>query len=139
LLSSGSNFLPITSFEMTRFLLSLKQATELIDWAYSYENSHGKIAVPKIKSLRMIDVANTLIKSHPTKEEIKLKEIGVRPGEKLHEELISSEEWAKTEEHENFLIGNEINTNHSKKSFNSHDSLMDSSEAFNFLKENGVV
>ena len=86
----------------------------------------------------MIDVANVLVESY-NRDDVKLKEIGIRPGEKLHEELISSEEWTKTEEHENFLIGDTINSNHTKNSFNSHDSLMDSSEAFNFLKENGVI
>ena len=52
--------------------------------------------------------------------------------------MISKEEWMRTEEHENFLIGNEY-IRDEQKSYNSFDSLMDSSEAHNFLKESGVV
>jgi UDP-N-acetylglucosamine 4,6-dehydratase/5-epimerase len=138
LLKKGSKYLPITSFKMTRFLLSLEQATELIDWAYESKYSHGKIAIPKIKSLKIVDIAKALIESHG-KSDVKLKEIGVRPGEKLHEELISNEEWSRTEEYTNFLIGNDINDNQNKDSFNSYDSLMDSSDTLNFLKENEVI
>ena len=136
LLENDCKYLPITHFDMTRFLLTLEQATELIDWAYDFDGSHGKIAVPKVKSLKVTDVANVLKKSY--KKDVLLKEIGVRPGEKLHEEMISSEEWLRTEEHENFLIGNE-NIRSERKSYNSNDSLMDSSESYDFLKKSGVI
>ena len=53
LLESGQNYLPITHPDMTRFLLTLDDATDLIDWAYEYEYSHGKIAVPKIKAMKV--------------------------------------------------------------------------------------
>ena len=52
--------------------------------------------------------------------------------------MISKEEWMRTEEHENFLIGTEY-TSDEKKSYNSFDSLMDSSEAYDFLRKAGVV
>tara|TARA_B100000287_G_scaffold143809_1_gene135702 strand:+ start:2428 stop:3369 length:942 start_codon:yes stop_codon:yes gene_type:complete len=136
LLEKGCDSLPITHPDMTRFLLSLEQATDLIDWAYSSEHSHGKIAIPKIKALKVTDIANVLGESYGV--DIPLKYIGIRRGEKLHEEMISKEEWMRTEEHENFLIGNEY-IRDEQKSYNSFDSLMDSSEAHNFLKESGVV
>tara|TARA_Y100000361_G_scaffold58303_1_gene50978 strand:+ start:17 stop:958 length:942 start_codon:yes stop_codon:yes gene_type:complete len=136
LLEKGCDSLPITHKDMTRFLLSLEQATDLIDWAYGCEYSHGKIAIPKIKALKVTDIANVLIKSYGL--DIPLKYIGIRRGEKLHEEMISNEEWMRTEEYENFLIGNEY-IRDEQKSYNSFDSLMDSSEAHNFLKESGVV
>ena len=56
LLEKGCDSLPITHKDMTRFLLSLEQATDLIDWAYDFDGSHGKIAIPKIKSLKVTDV-----------------------------------------------------------------------------------
>ena len=136
LLEKGCDSLPITHKDMTRFLLSLEQATDLIDWAYGCEYSHGKIAIPKIKALKVTDIANVLIKSYGL--DIPLKYIGIRRREKLHEEMISNEEWMRTEEYENFLIGNEY-IRDEQKSYNSFDSLMDSSEAHNFLKESGVV
>ena len=136
LLEKGCDSLPITHKDMTRFLLSLEQATDLIDWAFDSKHSHGKIAIPKIKALKVTDIANVLIKSYGL--DIPLKYIGIRRGEKLHEEMISNEEWMRTEEYENFLIGNEY-IRDEQKSYNSFDSLMDSSEAENFLKESGVI
>ena len=134
---SNTTTLPITHSEMTRFLLTLEQATDLIHWAYSYDGSHGKIAVPKVKSLKVTDVANALIKSY--KRNIDLIMIGIRPGEKLHEEMVSSEEWRKTEELENFfLIGNNT-INDEQHSYNSLDYLMDSSDAYKFLKDSEVI
>jgi len=138
LLKNDCNHLPITHFGMTRFLLTLEQATELIDWAYKFEGSHGKIAVPKVKSLKVTDVANVLKEFYGKVKDVDLKEIGIRPGEKLHEEMISKEEWMRTEEHENFLIGTE-HLRDEQKSYNSFDSLMSSSEAYKFLEKSGVV
>jgi FlaA1/EpsC-like NDP-sugar epimerase len=122
---------------MTRFLLTLEQATDLIHWAYEYDDSHGKIIVPKVKSLKVTDIANVLIANYEL--DVKLREIGIRPGEKLHEEMVSSEEWMRTEELDNFfLIGNEyINTE--QYSYNSFDCLMDSSDAYKFLRDSGVI
>ena len=136
LLEKGCDSLPITHKDMTRFLLSLEQATDLIDWTYSYEHSHGKIAVPKIKALKVTDIANSLKQFYNV--DVPLKYIGIRRGEKLHEEMISKEEWMRTEEHDNFLIGTEY-VSDEQKSYNSFDSLMNSSEAFVFLKETGVI
>ena len=137
LLNKDLDYLPITEEKMTRFLLTLEQATELIDWAYFHTESHGKIAIPKIKSLKIVDIAKALGKFYG-KENIELREIGIRPGEKIHEEMISDEEWMRTEEYENFLISTD-NIRNEQKSYNSYDSLMDSSEAYNFLQKSGVL
>jgi len=144
LLKTGQKDLPITHSDMTRFLLTLEDATELIDWAYKYEQSHGKIAVPKIKAMKVTDIAQCLIKFYGKRAPvarprgIKLKVVGIRPGEKLHEELISTEEWLRTEEHENYLIGTK-NINEKLWSYNSKDSLMNSSETYKFLQDSGVI
>ena len=152
LIKSGQNYLPITHPDMTRFLLTLDDATDLIDWAYEYEYSHGKIAVPKIKAMKVTDIADCLIEEKVIEKQmsmayaddgddtvdIKLKIVGIRPGEKLHEELISEEEWLKTTDHENYLIGTE-STNDELWSYNSKDSLMDTSETYKFLQDSGVV
>tara|TARA_B100000686_G_scaffold105902_1_gene113017 strand:- start:817 stop:1806 length:990 start_codon:yes stop_codon:yes gene_type:complete len=152
LLESGQDYLPITHPDMTRFLLTLDDATDLIDWAYNYEKSHGKIAVPKIKAMKVTDIANCLIEQKRLEHslsfefindgdpepKIELKIVGIRPGEKLHEELISKEEWLRTTDHENYLIGTE-STNDDLWSYNSKDSLMDSSETYKFLQDSGVI
>ena len=160
LIKSGQNYLPITHPDMTRFLLTLDDATDLIDWAYEYEYSHGKIAVPKIKAMKVTDIANCLIEEQVKEKrgyidyirgvpnssdddgddtvDVELKVVGIRPGEKLHEELISKEEWLKTTDHENYLIGTKTISDE-LWSYNSKDSLMDSSETYKFLQESGVV
>jgi len=152
LIKSGQNYLPITHPEMTRFLLTLDDATDLIDWAYEYKYSHGKIAVPKIKAMKVTDIADCLIEERVKVKQmsmeyvtdgddtvdIELKVVGIRPGEKLHEELISKEEWLRTTDHENYLIGTE-STNDELWSYNSKDSLMDTSETYKFLQDSGVI
>ena len=152
LIKSGQNYLPITHPDMTRFLLTLDDATDLIDWAYEYEYSHGKIAVPKIKAMKVTDIADCLIEEKVTEKQqsmafaddgddtvdVELKVVGIRPGEKLHEELISKEEWLRTTDHENYLIGTE-STNDELWSYNSKDSLMKTSETYKFLQDSGVV
>ena len=65
--------------------------------------------------------------------------VGFRPGEKLHEEMVSSEEWMKTEELDNFFLIGHRNINKEIHSYNSLDYLMDSSDAKNFLKESKVI
>ncbi len=149
-LKSGSKKLPITDFRMTRFLLSLEQATDLIDWSYNNLHSHGKIAIPKIKSFLITDIAECLFSYYDM--DSKLEEVGIRPGEKIHEEMISEEEWLRTtdggenylihQDNENFLPGEPLRqnrTNKELKSYNSKDSLMDREEAYKFLVETGVL
>jgi len=150
LLEKGSKTLPITHFDMTRFLLSLEQATDLIQWSYDYSDSHGKIAIPKVKSFLITDIARCLAKHYGS--EVELEEVGIRPGEKIHEEMISSEEWLKTEDAgENYLINQNMDfyspgepldidyTTKEMKSYNSRDSLMGVDEAYDFLVKTGVL
>ena len=138
LLEDGSDHLPITHFDMTSFLLTLDQAVELIDWAYKFPQSHGKIAVPKVKSMRVVDLANSLIKYYRKEDKVELKEIGIRSGEKLHEEMISTEEWLRTQEWQNYLITSERHNN-KLWSYSSENSLLDDDEIYSFLQNSGVI
>jgi UDP-N-acetylglucosamine 4,6-dehydratase/5-epimerase len=139
LLLEGCKFLPITDTRMTRFLLPLEEAINLIDWTYNNPTSHGKIAIPKIKSFKITDIAKAMIKSvYGDENLIPLKVVGIRPGEKLHEEMVSEEEWMKTEEQENYLITTE-HLNDEINNYNSYDSLMDSVDVYDFLKLNNII
>jgi FlaA1/EpsC-like NDP-sugar epimerase len=83
--------LTITDSEMTRFLLTLDQAVDTI-FATAQAARQGEIFVARTPSARITDVAAALIGERP----IELVETGIRPGEKLHEELISDEEARRT-------------------------------------------
>ena len=72
------------------------------------------------------------------KHDKELRIVGIRPGEKLHEEMISEEEWFRTEEYENYLITNK-NIKTDLWCYNSKDTLMDKEEAYKFLKDSGVM
>ena len=140
MIEKGAEFIPITHFGMTRFLLTLEEAINLIEWAYHHKDSHGKIVVPKIRSLKLIDFVKAIAKSCG-KEDIELKKIPIRNGEKLHEEMVSSIEFQRTVEYENYLmIGYERkNEDYDHKPFSSEYAIIDGDKAKDFLKEKGVL
>ena len=67
---------------MTRFNISLQEGVDLVMWALK-NHLGGELFIPKIPSYRITDVAKAIAPNLP------LKEIGIRPGEKLHEEMIT--------------------------------------------------
>ena len=138
LIEEGTDYLPITHKEMTRFLLTLDHAVDLIEWAYNHPDSHGSIVVPNIKALKVTDIASALC-THYNVNNVKLKIVGIRPGEKLHEEMVSLEESVRTKKYEGyFMITNEIHHNE-PWSFSSRDSLIDKKGVVPYLLKNGVL
>jgi FlaA1/EpsC-like NDP-sugar epimerase len=87
----------ITTPEMTRFLLSLDQAVDTI-FAAVKGAQPGETYIPRVPSARMIDVAAALI----GKRKIETTITGIRPGEKLHEILVSEEERFRTLDRGNY-------------------------------------
>ena len=83
--------LTITDPDMTRFMLDLEHAVDTIIAAVHGART-AETYVPRIRSARVIDIATALIDGRP----IKTKITGVRPGEKLHEVLVSEEECRRT-------------------------------------------
>jgi UDP-N-acetylglucosamine 4,6-dehydratase len=80
-----SKVLPITDPRMTRFMISLEQGVELVWHAFDDMNG-GEIYVKKIPSMSILDIANAVA---PDAEQ---KIIGIRPGEKIHEQMIGLED-----------------------------------------------
>jgi UDP-N-acetylglucosamine 4,6-dehydratase/5-epimerase len=81
--------LPITDPEMTRFNISLDDGVRMVLWAL--ENAHGgEIFVPKIPSYRVVDVATAVA------PDLKHHVVGIRPGEKIHEEMITTSDSPNT-------------------------------------------
>lgn len=91
--------LTITSPSMTRFLLSLNQAVDVI-FAAVQGARPGETYIPRVPSARVVDIAAALIGNRP----IKTKVTGVRPGEKMHEILISEEECHRAIERGNYYV-----------------------------------
>jgi FlaA1/EpsC-like NDP-sugar epimerase len=81
----------ITTTEMTRFLLSLDEAVDTIFAAFR-EARRGEIYIPRVPSSRVTDLAEVLIADRP----IEISIMGIRPGEKVHEILVSEEEAYRT-------------------------------------------
>ena len=81
----------LTDKRMTRFLLTLDQAVDTVFEAMQFAEA-GETYIPKIKAALIVDVVAALI----GKNKIEVKETGVRPGEKLHEVLVSQEESLRT-------------------------------------------
>ena len=138
LLKDGIDKLPITHKDMTRFLLTLDDAVNLIEWSYNQSNSHGKIVIPMIKALKITDIAKSLGKSYGH-EDIKLVYIGIRPGEKLHEAMISETESFRIEWYENYYMITDEIINKDCWTFSSDTSLMKPEETDKFLKESKVI
>ena len=97
-IKQGSN-ITITSPDMTRFLISLEEAVDVILTAMCRAKP-GETVIPSIPSARIMDVAKVLIGDRP----IQIEYTGVRPGEKLHEVLVSEEEAQRTVEKYGYYI-----------------------------------
>jgi UDP-N-acetylglucosamine 4,6-dehydratase len=96
--------LPITHPDMTRFQLTLKEAVQLVLWAI-VKGESGDLWVQKMPAARIPDLGQALAYGLTRKKDYPLKIIGMRPGEKMHEVLVSEEEmWRATELEKYYLI-----------------------------------
>ena len=82
---NNSKYIPITNSEMTRFVITKEEAIQFVIDSFKIMNG-GEVFIPKIPSVNIIDLAKTI---HP---KAKIKIIGIRQGEKIHESLFSKEE-----------------------------------------------
>lgn len=85
LLAEGAEALPITDPRMTRFWISLQQGVDFVLTNFQRMQG-GEIFIPKIPSIRIMDLAESIAPGLPTKE------VGVRPGEKLHEVMCPADD-----------------------------------------------
>jgi FlaA1/EpsC-like NDP-sugar epimerase len=86
---SKKNLFTITDKEMTRFNITLKEGVEFVDWGIN-NNFGGEIFVPKIPSFKVTDLVKAI------KPNARIKIIGIRQGEKIHEEMVSESESLNT-------------------------------------------
>lgn len=98
LVDSGETTLPITDCNMTRFFITLQQGVELVIKAFK-DSTGGETYISKIPSFKVTDLAYAI-----GGNDIKLKEIGIREGEKLHEIMITSDDSLTTYEYDKHFI-----------------------------------
>jgi UDP-N-acetylglucosamine 4,6-dehydratase/5-epimerase len=101
-----NNVITVTDKRMTRFNISLKESVDMVVWALKHCIG-GETVIPKIPSYRLIDLA----KAMGPKSRIKI--IGIRPGEKIHEELITASDSINTYDINKYYIL--FNNNFSKE------------------------
>ena len=89
--------IPITDLEMTRFIITLNQAVEMVLQGFKILKG-GEIIIKKIPSTKVIDIAKAI------NDKSKIKVIGIRPSEKIHEEMISSSEARDTIDYSSFFF-----------------------------------
>ena len=97
LVTNGAKELPITDMRMTRFWLKLEQAVEMVLKALETMQG-GELFVKKIPSMKMPDLAKAVAPN------LKIKEVGIRPGEKIHEQMITVADAPNTIELEDYYI-----------------------------------
>lgn len=85
----GTGMFPITHPDMTRFNITLEEGVDMVLWAVE-NSSGGEIFVPKIPSYRILDLAEAV------GPECETRIVGVRPGEKIHEEMITTSDSPNT-------------------------------------------
>lgn len=97
LVKEGAKELPITDLKMTRFWLKLEQAVDMV--LEALDTMHGgELYVKKIPSMKMTDLA------HAISPDLKIKEVGIRPGEKIHEQMITQADAPNTVEFKEYYI-----------------------------------
>jgi UDP-N-acetylglucosamine 4,6-dehydratase len=134
--------LTITDPKMTRFFMTLESSVDLIERALGHERG-GKTFIPKIKSARIIDLAHVMCDIYSKDPYATIENIGIRPGEKLDEVLISGEEVYRTEDFGDVFIMNDVfhrtPFNHLSAEYSSRDCLMTYDELKSFLLSSGVL
>ncbi len=89
LVAEGAEYLPVTDDRMTRFWITLQKGVEFVVTALTMMQG-GEIFVPKIPSMKIVDLARSLGPGLP------VKIVGIRPGEKLHEVMVTEDDSRQT-------------------------------------------
>lgn len=95
---ADSGVLPVTDRRMTRFWISIDDAVQFVVDCSRRMNEGGELFVPRIPSTRIVDLAEAIAPG------CRIEEIGIRPGEKLHEEMIAVEDARRTRKFNNYYL-----------------------------------
>ena len=126
---SGAKELPITDMRMTRFNISLQAGVDLVMYAIGHHLG-GEIFVPKIPSYHITDVATAIA---PTLPQV---EVGIRPGEKLHEEMITVTDALNTIDlGQYYAILPAVSSKHSREDYLQHHQAIPVPEGFHYSSD----
>lgn len=126
---SGAKELPITHMGMTRFNISLEAGVALVMYAIGHHLG-GEIFIPKIPSYHIVDVAKAIAPTLP------LVEVGIRPGEKLHEEMITVTDALNTIDlGQYYAILPSVAFNHKYEDFIKHHNAVKVPEGFHYSSD----
>lgn len=89
MIADGTDHLPVTDIRMTRFWITLRQGVDFVLSNLKMMQG-GEIYVPKIPSMKVLDMAKSLA------PDLEIREVGIRPGEKLHEQMITRDDGRQT-------------------------------------------
>ena len=133
------NSLSITDKRMTRFSITLEEGVNFVIFAIS-KMWGGEIFVPKIPSYTILDVAKAVC------EKCRINFIGIRPGEKLHEEMITSTDSKNTVEYKNYYVILPVyqkllryNTNKFLKNFDKNGKICKEGFSYNSLNNSNYL
>ncbi len=133
------NSLSITDKRMTRFSITLEEGVNFVIFAIS-KMWGGEIFVPKIPSYNILDVAKAVC------EKCRINFIGIRPGEKLHEEMITSTDSKNTVEYKNYYVILPVyqkllryNTNKFLKNFDKNGKICKEGFSYNSLNNSNYL
>jgi FlaA1/EpsC-like NDP-sugar epimerase len=133
----------ITTPDMTRFLLSLDDAVDTV-FAAVRGGSRGETYIPRVPSARVIDIARAMIGDRHICTEI----VGIRPGEKIHESLVSEEEAGRTIERGRYyviqpmlpeLLAPQDGHDYLSREYSSMDNVMSLEETSHLLRQEGLM
>jgi UDP-N-acetylglucosamine 4,6-dehydratase (inverting) len=97
LIDENKNVLPITDYRMTRFWITLDEAVELVIKAIEKAKG-GELYVKKCPSFKITELARAM------KEDCEFEDVGIRPGEKLHEVMVTEEDSRTTYEYDDHYV-----------------------------------
>jgi FlaA1/EpsC-like NDP-sugar epimerase len=134
----------VTTPDMTRFLLSLEEAVETV-FAATRGATAGETWIPRVPTARVVDVARALIGGR----DIEIEHVGIRPGEKVHEVLVSEEEAPRTYERGGYLAiqpilpelrpGDPEGAPFRGREYSSADNVVDASSVAELLRRHGMI
>lgn len=133
---SANEEIPLTDARMTRFIISKKQAIELIFNALKYGVGQ-EIFVPSIPAFKVTDLIDVLNRFYQKNCQVKL--VGIRPGEKLHEIMINNTEVARTFKFKNMYVITSTLNRDVEASYTTKNSALTMKEMFEYSSEHSVI